>query len=176
MRRLFIIFAKLLGLLQLYWSLVTFSQIGFGFIMLCRAEPTQAGQIRANLAGVLIYFILSLGTAWFLIFRTRWIADRLRIKDESDIAGLDKYPLLSVGIKLIGVYITAHAIPGLVKLLLETPAIWQGNIQLHVWYKMIPIILEVLIGLFLALKSNIVIKIVTRKNEKAEQPVSQQTL
>ena len=166
MRRLFIIFAKLLGLLQLYWSLVTFSQIGFGFIMLSRAEQTQAGQIRANLIGVLTYLTLSLGMAWILICRTQLVADRLRIKDESDIAGLDKYPLLAVGIKLIGVYITAHAIPGLVKLLLETPAIWQGQMPLHVWYKMIPTILEVLIGLFLALKSSTVIRIITRKNEQ----------
>ena len=43
MRRLFLVLAKLVGLLQLYWALVNFMQIGFTLSMVGRSGHRGPG-------------------------------------------------------------------------------------------------------------------------------------
>jgi hypothetical protein len=168
MRRLFIVLAKLVGLLQLYWALVNFMQIGFTLSMVGRSESTQFGQILVSVIGLGAYFLLSLGMAWLLLARTEWLAGRLRILDDAEIEGLDKHPVLLVGVKLIGVYVTVYAIPSLARALLDAQRLWQGQIGLQVWNRIIPAALQVALGLFLALRSEKVVEVMTKKQERAE--------
>lgn len=168
MRKLFLVLAKLVGLLQVYWALVNFMQIGFTLSMIGRSESTHTGQIVVSLIGIGAYFILSLGMAWLLLARTEWLADRVRIQDETDIQGLDKHPVLLAGVKLIGVYVTVYAIPSLVHALLDSQRLWEGQIGLQVWNKIIPAALQLGLGLFLALRSEKVVEVITKNKEPAE--------
>jgi hypothetical protein len=171
MRRLFLVLAKLVGLLQLYWALAGFIQIGPIFTMLhAPSGPIQVEQILTNLIGIVLYFALSLGMAWLLLARTEWLADRLKVQDEGGVDGLDKHPMLLVGVKLIGVYVTVLAIPSLARALLNSWQILAGQIGLRVWHGIIPSALQLGIGLFLALKSDKVVEIITKKEETTKQP------
>ena len=169
MKRLFLVLAKLVGLFQVYWALVNFMQIGFTLSMIGRSESTHFGQIVASLAGIVTYFVLSLGMAWLLLARTEWLADKLKIQDEAEIEGLDKRHILLVGVKLIGVYVTVYAIPSLARELLVSQRLWEGQIGLQVWSKIIPAALQLGLGLYLALKSETVVEIMTKKKNLAEQ-------
>jgi len=145
-------------------------QIGFAYSAVGQSGSTQAGQTLINVIGIVLYFGLSLGLSWLLLARTEWVADRLMIKDEGDVDGLDKHPLLLVGVKLIGVYVTVLAIPNLARALLNTRHIWTRQIDLLVWYAIIPSGLQLGLGLFLALKSDKVAEIITKKKETPKQP------
>jgi len=170
MRRLFLVLAKLVGLLQAYWALVNFMQIGFTLSMVGRSESTHFGQMVVSLVGIGMYFVLSLGMAWLLLARTEWLADKLKVQDEAEIEGLDKHPVLLVGVKLIGVYVAVHAIPSLARSLLDARHLWEGQSGLHLWNKIIPAALQLGLGLFLALKSEKVVQLMARRENGAEQP------
>lgn len=170
MRRLFLVLAKLVGLLQLYWALVGFMQMATIFAVFARGESSQVNQVLISLIGVVVYFALSLGMAWLLLARTEWLADKLRIQDDGQAEELGKHPVLLVGIKLIGIYVTVHAIPSFVRVLLESRQIWEGQVDWYMWNKIVPTALELGLGLFLALKSDIVVDIITGKKELTQPP------
>lgn len=169
MRRLFLVLAKLVGLLQVYWALVNFMQIGFILSMIGRSEPSHFVQLIPSLVGIGLYFALSLGMAWLLLARTEWLADKVKIHDDEAIESLDKHPVLAVGVKLIGVYVTAYSIPSFVRVLLESRQILEGQLPLHLWNKIIPSALQLCLGLFMAMKSDKVIELITRKKDSTEQ-------
>lgn len=55
--------------------------------------------------GDMLSIALSLGMAWLLLARTEWLADKLKIRDEGGVEGVEKYPLMLIGVKLIGLYV-----------------------------------------------------------------------
>ena len=169
MRRQFLVLAKLVGLLQLYWALDNFMRIGFTLSMIGRSEPTQIGQIAVSLIGIATYFALSLGMAGLLLARTEWLADKLKMADEPEIEGLDQPSVLLVGVTLIGVYVTVNAIPSLSRVLLDARHVWDGQFGLQLCNKIIPATLQLGLGLFLAMKSEKAVALITKKKESVEQ-------
>jgi hypothetical protein len=117
-------------------------------------------------------FVLSLGMAWLLLARTEWLADKLKIQDEARIENLDKHPILLVGVKLIGVYVAVRAIPSLARAMLDARHIWEGQVGLQLWNKIIPAALQLGLGLFLALRSEKVVDIITNRKQPAEPPAA----
>ncbi len=165
MRRLFLVLAKLMGLFQLYQTIYS------GYILISfLAEHLKENLDLASTLCMVCYIVLLLPITWILLFRTEWLADRLGIQDDGEIGGPEKFPVLLVGVKLIGVYITAYAIPSLVTELPSTLAVLKNpNEGTLLWHAIIPAVLQVVIGLFLALKSDYVVKIITKKKELTEQ-------
>lgn len=170
MRRLFVVLAKLVGLLQLYWSLINLMQIGFTLSMVGRADASEFGRVLVSLLGIVVYFALCLVMVWVLLARTEWLADKLRVVDGAEMERLDGLPVLLVGVKLIGVYMTVHAIPSLARALLDASRIWQGQAGLHPWNKTIPAVLQLGLGLFLAMKSARVVAWLPEGENGSEQP------
>ena len=168
MRRLFLVLAKLVGLLQLYWAFVNFMQIGFAVTMMLRSVPV--GQAVSGLIGIVLYFCLSLGMAWMLLARTDWIADKLKILDEGESGILKDDVILRTGAQLIGLYVTVHAIPGFARAILDSRIFLSWHVGIHFWTKIIPAAIQLALGLFFTFKSRKVLEMITDKKDLTEQP------
>ena len=159
--------AKLVWLLQLYWAFVNFIQIGFSITMMLRSVPV--GQAVSGLIGIVLYFCLSLGMAWMLLARTDWIADKLKIQDEGESGILKDDVILRTGAKLIGLYVTVHAIPGFARAILDSRIFVSWHVGIHFWTKIIPAAIQLGLGLFFTFKSSKVLDLITEKKDLTEQ-------
>ena len=168
MRRIFIVLAKLIGLLQIYWGLTYLSSIALFIGQMARMESSEFGQLAIQMGGILGFALLAFGMAWLLLARTEWIADKLKIKVDDQLPVLSDDVVLQAGIKVVGVYILANAIPGLVKAISEASAygLWDGHLT-TLWTKIIPSVLQVALALFLAIRTKHVLSLLA-KGEKAQ--------
>ena len=164
MRQLFLVLAKLFGVLQLFYGLVGFVHIGFSMYNM-RAEMSRSVYILATMLDATIFLVVSMGVAWLLLARTEWLADKLRIEEEAKPAGFDMEPLLFVGVTLIGVYVTIHAIPALAGALVELR--WMESSS-HVWDKITSSVVQLGLGIVLMLWSPKVIGLITRWREMVQ--------
>jgi len=124
MRKIFIAMAKVFGLLQVYYGLAYATSIIPIVTMFARTTSNSGVEVTATsfsgeslpytLIGLLATLVLTLGVAWLLLFRTTWLADKLKIPEEQEVGGLANDSILLIGITLIGVYITAKTAPSLV--------------------------------------------------------------
>lgn len=168
MRRLFIVLAKIFGLLQLYWALATFMQVGFAISMMSRSSVMDdGGQYIAGLAGTVIYFVVSVGVALILLIRTDWLADKLKIQADGESGEIKEGTLLRSGVKLIGVYIVAHAIPSFARTVTDYGLLAGGILESHFWTRIIPAVLPLVLGTLLAIRADRVLALIT-KAEQAE--------
>ena len=151
MRKLFVVFAKLLGLVQLYATVTAALQ------MLAMAAMVLRGKINpftgaVSFSGLVIFTGIALAIAWVLLKRTEWLADVVGIRDDAPVEGLERVPALVVGIALIGVFVTVQALPRLVGALIGMQT-HLDEVPLQILVKdLVPYLLQLAIGLFLALK------------------------
>lgn len=152
MKKLFLVFAKLLGMYQLYSALLGTLQLIAMVAMSLQGIPNLA-VFLLGLAGVLLFLAVSLAVAWVLIVRTEWLAAWAGIRDDAPVPpGLAQVPALHVGICLIGVFVSIQAVPHLARLLLTFRNVWaQASLDL-LWPQLLPSVLQLAVGLFLALK------------------------
>jgi hypothetical protein len=134
---------------------------------------------------ILGFSLLTFGLAYLLMFRTNWLAKILGIREEHDTNKLSTSLILQAGVKLIGVYIVANAIPEVFKSLSE----WimtcrqyaSGGVNDEMYTRMfriaiakgfvstiLPSLLKLCIGLFAAVKTDTIIRYIT-EDQKAEQ-------
>jgi|GEM_PF-2360993 len=167
MRRLFIVLAKIFGLLQFYRALVNFVQIGAAIgTLLSNGRVRYDGEpYIAGLIGVVMYFVISLGVAWILLMRTEWLANKLKVKEEGDFGEIKEGAILRTGAKLIGLYVMAYAIPTFVRNVLDYGAAGTGVFGIFFWTKVIPATLQLALGIFLTIKTDVVLAFIA----KAEQ-------
>jgi hypothetical protein len=179
MRQLFLVLAKLIGLIQLYWSLATLVQIGVSIEMLtAESKPEIYLLIKWGLVGFGAYFLLTLGLAWILLIKTDWLADKLGISDDIGPSIVSEAILLSAGIRLIGLYVAVTAAPALIKVFIETKGMAHGLgisstdlkgvaqcISVSAWANIIRNALELCLGAFLAFKADTVMPYIAGKNE-----------
>jgi hypothetical protein len=156
MRRLFIILAKLIGILQLYWAIVALAQIGTVIDLLMRHhDAIESDWHFATLMGTVSYLVLSLGAAWICLKKTDWLANQLGLSDvcaSGDVV-VKEGDLLRTGVKLIGVYILAYAIPAFVQTMFGYGIFSGGAIGAEFWTMIIPSALRLFLGAFLAIGS-----------------------
>ena len=179
MRNVFIVLAKLIGILQLYWGIsylaalnMTYSQMKN--IQLSKTIPQDSDGIQ--ILPILGYILLTFSMSYLLIICTEWLADILRIKENEDYKKLPINLILQAGIKLIGIYIVALAIPQVFKSLSEWVfTVKQYSSSMHdsmhaqgFFSSIVPLLLKICLGLFATLKTNTIIRIIT-KDQKAEQ-------
>ena len=151
MKIMFLVLAKLLGLYQLYTALLGTLQLIAMVAMSLQGIPNLA-VFLLGLAGVLLFLAVSLAVAWVLIVRTEWLAALVGIRDDAPVPGLAQVPALHVGICLIGVFVSIQAVPHLARLLLTFRNVWaQASLDL-LWPQLLPSVLQLAAGLFLALK------------------------
>jgi len=155
------------GLLQLYWTLANFLQIGYPLFHMFEQADTGAANIYY--IGMAVYFGLLFGMSWVLIARTEWLADRLKIREEGEIGKIDSQSVLLVGVKLIGVYALVYSIPRFAGSLqyLSLPLV-ENQKNPHILRTIIPAVLQLALALFLTFGSETVIKIISGKMKSPE--------
>ena len=121
MKQLFFVFAKLLGLFQLYTALLAAMQWVSMLTMIARSESAPFTGMLMGAAGLLVFLAVALAAAWILIEKTDWLAGKVGIRDDAPVAGLEQVPALVVGICLIGIFVTVQSLPGVVRLLFNDP-------------------------------------------------------
>jgi hypothetical protein len=158
MRNLFIVLAKVVGLLQIPILIGYLDQMILYFF------------VSTNYAVSVINCCFHAAFTWLLLFRSTWIADRLRIQD-GEMPTPPAHSLLNIGLKLMGIYILVHAIPEFVWYLMM-PFYQDPQIVTQIWIRIVPILLKIGLGLFLVFKTNRVIELITRDSKPKEAPVA----
>jgi hypothetical protein len=151
MKKLFLVFAKLLGLVQLYATTVAALQM-FAMVAMVLRGAINPFTAAVSLGGLVLYTGVALAIAWVLLKRTEWLADLVGIRDDAPIEGLERVPALIVGIALIGVFVTVRALPNLVGTLIGLRDQWAMAPLRLVAKQMVPHLVQLALGLFLALK------------------------
>ena len=169
MKKLFLVFAKLLGLIQLYTALMGVTQMAILMTMISRdASPSLAG-ILSNISGLAIYLVVSLAIAWGLLAKTEWLAGKVGLSDEAPVEGLERVPALVVGIALIGIFVTVRSLPPLVRALFEFQQTWNSSQPLAL-RQLAPVALQLALGLVLALKPGAIAALVARSPAPPANP------
>jgi hypothetical protein len=163
MRNLFLVLAKLFGVLQFCSALTSLVQIGSYFATSGGLSSILTSGNVAFLVETASFLVVWMGTAWLLLARTEWLADRLGIHDGPEITGLDREPLLVVGVTLIGIYLTVQAIPELAGELAELGARGFSQINWRPWNRIFASVVRLGLGLFLTLKSAKVIEMIPQR-------------
>lgn len=151
MKKLFLVFAKLLGMYQLYSALLGTLQLIAMVAMSMHGVPNFA-VFLLGLAGMLLYLVVSLAIAWVLIVQTEWLATKVGIRDDEPVPELAKVPALHVGICLIGVFVSIQAVPHISRVLMTFRNVWAHASPDLLWSQLLPSVLQLALGLFLALK------------------------
>jgi len=168
MRKLFIVLAKLMGFLQFGWALINVVQIGIGLSQIYKLTTGNGfTEVLVGLLGIGIYFILSIGMAWMLVFRTAWLADKLSLHDEGEVGGESVGSLYKTGLKLIGVYVTVYAIPALAKTVLTQSLLVSGLLTVDYWVRVLPPVLQLAVGVFIVIRTDRLLDLIA-KLEKFE--------
>ena len=164
MKKLFVVFAKLLGLVQLYLALLTATQLVVMLGMVVRTDQIPLRDVLLGGVGLAIYLAVSLAIAWLLLAKTDWLAAKVGIRDETPIEGLERLPALIVGICLIGVFVTVESLPRLARILIDLQRAWHYGPHQLIWGQLAPVLLQLLLGLVLALRPNTVVGWIARKS------------
>ena len=170
MKKLFLIFAKLLGLVQLYMALLNATQLVVMLGMVAKSDHLPLRGILLGVAGLVIYLAIAIAIAWLMLAKTEWLAGKVGIHDDPPIEGLEQVPALRVGICLIGIFVIVGVLPRLARILIDLHQAWHFQPHQLIWGQLAPNLLQLLLGLVLALKSDQVITLVARKPAQAPAP------
>jgi hypothetical protein len=156
--------------LQVYTALINFAQVCVAFSSLFFSEgsstyTSQTSLITSGLIVTLAYLILSLVIAWILLMRTAWLADKLNLKEDGEFQGFTEGSIFRTGVKLIGVYVMVFAIPAFARAILGYQVFTAGKAGTEFWIKLIPPLAQLIIGVFLTIRTEAVLALV----EKAER-------
>ena len=168
MRNLFTVLAKLMGVLLLYLILESVQNIAAAAVILWGGMPQSNLILKAYLFVPFVQPVLGLVFAWLLLFKTQWLAGVLRIP-EGEIAGdgdVDHRVLLDVGIKLIGLFMAASALPDVVRttmIVMEKYPYELSDVGAADTYGLIGSIVALLLGIFLMLQSGLVARVISRE-------------
>ena len=155
MRNLFLVLAKLLGLVFVYWALTDLSRMVL--LMMYWVQPAPYAIQGMIWQGV--NAILNVGVGILLITRAEWLATRLGIRADDLTTGGPPSSGLVVGMRLIGVYVTCLGAPGLLRALIVLGS--PGRPVSYRWMDLVPEALELGIGLLLVLRSDLLAERIT---------------
>jgi hypothetical protein len=157
MRNLFIVLAKVVGLLQVAAAIgytEHLTQQIYGYV--------NGFSGYMNVVGVCVPLGLTIGFSWALLFQSTWIADRLAFP-EGELNLLEPSSLLKIGIKLLGTYILVEVIPDFVWFLMAPKSHYQdppyGTLY---WIRILPTAIKLAFGLILVINTTSIMKLISR--------------
>jgi hypothetical protein len=168
-RNLFIVLAKVVGLLQIPTAL---QYLNYLILFFCQAvynenQWYEFGKSSIFITGNILGIGLAVGLAWALLFHTNWIADRLALPEgESNWPKPDS--LLYMGIKLLGLFVLVGAIPVFINVTVNPKVIDSENFFPHFWNRIFPSILKLAFGLLLVFKTTKIIELISRDSKPKE--------
>ena len=193
MRTLFIAVGRVFGLLQAYYGLAYFTSVLPVISMMQRATRdvteevtarTFSGTTVALTAGSMAATLaLTFGVAWLLLFRTEWLADKLKVPEHSAQAPLSPDALLHVGAILLGLFVIMQTVPDVVGQLGHAisaighgslrdtmgPGVLQRMIFDGIWSGLVASGIKLTLGLVLVLKTDSVLNWIDRRKQTTEQ-------
>ena len=124
MRTLFMAVGRVFGLLQVYYGITYITSMIPAISMVqqatCDANAKVATHTFAGSAvaittlSMIATFLLTLAVAWLLLFRTEWLADKLKLPEHDDHPPLSADAILHVGARLLGLFVIIQTVPILV--------------------------------------------------------------
>ncbi len=188
MRTLFIAVGRVFGLLQVYYGITYVTSMIPAIIVVQQATGdtniqmtahTFAGTAVALTAGSMIAtFLLSLVVAWLLLFRTEWLADKLKLPEYDDHPPLSADAIFHVGARLLGLFVIIQTAPDLIGQLgatifsiqqvaslrdsMDTNAM-ENIILSGIWSDLVAPGIKLILGLILLLKTNSIPKRLEKK-------------
>jgi hypothetical protein len=192
MRTLFIAVSKVFGLVQAYTGLFYITTLLPLIQMIRQTSSTQDADLTATTAFGSIYslaaasllgtIVLTFSMAWLLIFRSEWLADKLKIQKQDDHPPLSGEAILGAGARLLGLFIIVQATPELLKAVAEpfSSVNWSHgfdkmligdclqNLSRCIWTTIIPATLKLFLGLFLSFKTQKVLNLMDHKKKQTE--------
>lgn len=163
MKPLFLVLAKLTGLLHLYWTVALLLQMAMMFSTLGKLGSPETGGTLGTVIATALYCVLAIWIGWTLLVRTDWLADKLGIRDSVAIQIPAPATLLLVGVQLIGVYVAVDSIPDLVRALIYHRTIAAHLRLFDVISNLLAPLILLLLGLFLAFRASRVVALVSRQ-------------
>ena len=185
MRTLFIAVGKVFGLLQIYSGIAYITSM----LPLIRVfnEPSSptATTVRTfygssftlTVVSMICTLVLTFGVAWLLLFRAAWLADKLKVPDDEPKAPFEAEALLSVGIRLIGIFFVIQSAPQLIGHIGRTISrahqiaslsdqMGSGMLQRamfdEIWSSIVIEAVKLTLALFLVFKTNAIINRIRR--------------
>jgi len=113
MRNVFNVAVKIIGVWVFFSGLRNLSMAVISVVNAVAMDRVLGGNTSALMCGLYLVFAGVLFCfAWLLVFRTEWVADKLKVlKDESAGVPLDRATLFPMGIQLVGLFLSLTAIP-----------------------------------------------------------------
>ena len=152
MKNLFLVFAKLLGLVLLYLVLVTSFQI-IGLFFWALGDHPPAPQLAASLLLSLLALFASLAAVWILLVRTEWLAGKLKFSTEAPLGAFTPNAALVVGLTLIGVYLAVRSLSQIAATAVNLQYPWIHYPEFHVLRQFLPGLVQLAAGLVLSVKA-----------------------
>lgn len=163
MRNLFIVLAKVVGLLQISTT-ISYLYVLNGYLAeVGYSEDWLAGLCRhlGSIIGTCVNMGLILGFVWVLLFYTNWIADRLGLP-EGELDVPEPSSFLRIGIKLLGIYVLVEAVPSFIWVMIEPRAFDPDQSAAHFWIRIVPTVLKFGFGLILVGKTTSIMELISR--------------
>jgi hypothetical protein len=154
MRPLFLVLAKLTGLLHLYWTLGGIVQMFVLFGTMGSIGPGKSASALIPSLGFAAYVALALGLTWILLAKTDWLADKLGIPADAPMERPTHAVLLRVGIQLIGAFAIVQALPALARALVSLQQTGGLTSRFVHWHSGVAPLVQLALGLFLAFRAN----------------------
>ena len=171
-RSLFTIILKIIGLFLIKEFLVSLaSLVSIGFSFAYRYDDLAGGGIWVILASLLVVFAYGF-IAHYLIFRTEYVLDKLKLADGFD---QDEFPLnihrstiLSIAVIVIGGYMVASEIPNFCRQILlyfQQRRMAYGVDDPSLSYVILSGV-QIVVGLFLMAGQRHVVNLIERQRKK----------
>lgn len=185
MRNIFIAVSKVFGLIQIYYGLHFIGSIVF-LVQALNFSINHEGSFQSTSSSGFVFgvlsiiwmFVLPLVLAWLLIFKAEWLADKLKIPEQTEAEGLSKETLLLTGVILAGLYFTVQAAPTFVSATLKSfqdlKVGEMSSFEFRNWIfdsffrTVVAPALSLLFGLLLMFKASKVTALLTRHEKKTE--------
>ncbi len=152
MNNLFLVFAKLLGLVLLYLVLITSFQI-IGLFFWALGDHPPVPQLAAGLLLSLLALFASLAAVWLLLVRTEWLAGKLNLNTEAPLGAFTPDSALVVGLTLIGVYLAVRSLSQIAATAVNLLHPGTQYPEFHVLRQFLPGLVQLAAGLLLSVKA-----------------------
>ncbi|NLH15888.1 MAG: hypothetical protein GX455_04865 [Phycisphaerae bacterium] len=167
MRNLFMVLAKVVGLLQVATAIWKCEPLLQSIAVFGRFVGSSSSvTICWDIAGRCLMVGLFLAFAWVLLFKSEWLADRLGLAEER-LSCPDCETILWVGIKLLGLYVLAESIPALVWTTIGSRALIQNG-DPGFWVRIVPAVVKVVLGLILVFTTTKLMEFISRDGKPKE--------
>jgi len=169
MRKLFIVLAKIVGLYQMYIGLAYFSSTLMFFKVAGSCSSGDVGNLIFTGVTLFAFALLYFWFVWALLVRTEWLADKMGIKSDDILPTLNRDAALTVGFKLIGIYIFVLALSTLARVVvnsMEFPVGINSSAKKYMLKYSIPAIIKTVVAVVLLIRTDWILKVV-KKGEAA---------